>query len=219
MINNSKAHPNLCNVTLHNATPSLILWNLKEWMCPIQISILVVTFPFRISHILTLEIIHQRIQTTCRHTSRCHHCHHCIVGFVLFHNVTCYTSNLLSCIHVDTTCILNVACTLVATYMILGRFECIFIAICLMIFRTRMNILLSIKVKILVLAKWSYRSSLPQSCWLLNMEWLAYFEHVVQFLLINTCFFGCTFLDPHLHHTPLTHRRPYSCYIRIRPIS
>ena len=48
----------------------------------------------------------------------------------------------------------------VTTYMILGRLECIYIAICHIFFRTRMNILLSIEVKILVLTKWSYRPPL-----------------------------------------------------------
>ena len=46
-----------------------------------------------------IKIIHQRIQTTCLHASYCHHCN---VDFVLFHNVTCYTNYLLSCIHVNT---------------------------------------------------------------------------------------------------------------------
>jgi len=30
---------------------------------------------------------------------RCHHYHYHNIGSVLFHNVTCYTSSLLSCIH------------------------------------------------------------------------------------------------------------------------
>ena len=56
-----------------------------------------------------------------------------------------------------------------------------------------------INVKILVLIKWSYRSS--QLCWLLNLVWLACFEHVVQSLKYIS--FWCSFLDPHLttHHT------------------
>ena len=41
-----------------------------------------------------------------------------------------------------------------------------------------MYILIIIKMKILVLVEWSYRSS--QSCWVLNIEWLTYFEHTVQ---------------------------------------
>jgi hypothetical protein len=53
------------------------------------------------------------------------HCHYCNVDFVLFRNVTCYTDSLLSCIHVDTTDLLNITCTLFATCVILGRLECI----------------------------------------------------------------------------------------------
>jgi len=41
-----------------------------------------------------------------------------------------------------------------------------------------MDLLVIIKVKVLVLIKWSYRS--PQLCWLLNWECLGYFEHLVQ---------------------------------------
>jgi hypothetical protein len=36
-----------------------------------------------------------------------------MLRFVSFHNVTCYTNSLLSCIHVNTTQLLNVTCTLV----------------------------------------------------------------------------------------------------------
>ena len=47
-----------------------------------------------------------------------------------------------------------------------------------------MNILLNIiKVKILVLVKWS-RTPPPkkkEKCWLLSLEWLTYFEHEVGF--------------------------------------
>jgi hypothetical protein len=61
-----------------------------------------------------------------------------------------------------------------------------------------MNILFIIKLKILVLIKWSYSS--PQSRWLLNLEKLANFEHVVQSLL-TTCLFWCPSLNSHLNHT------------------
>ena len=43
-----------------------------------------------------------------------------------------------------------------------------------------MDILLIIKVKILMLVKWSYM--FPYSYWLLSVEWLAYFEHIVKLL-------------------------------------
>jgi hypothetical protein len=71
-----------------------------------------------------INIIHQRIQTTRLHSSRCHYWG---VDFVLFHYVTCYTNSLLSCIHVNNAYLLNITCTLVATYMILGRLHCIVI--------------------------------------------------------------------------------------------
>ena len=43
-----------------------------------------------------------------------------------------------------------------------------------------MSILFIIKVNFLFLIKRSYR--FPQSCWILNLEWLTNFEHVVQSL-------------------------------------
>ena len=68
-----------------------------------------------------IKVIHQISQTTQSHTSCCHYCN---VDFMLLHNITCYTKYSLSCIHVNTTTILNITCTLVATSMILGRLEC-----------------------------------------------------------------------------------------------
>jgi hypothetical protein len=76
---------------------------------------------------LEINVKHRRIQTTHSHASHCHHCnycHYCNVDVVLFHNVTCYTNPLLSCTRVNTTYLLNIMCTLVATCMILGRLDC-----------------------------------------------------------------------------------------------
>ena len=73
-----------------------------------------------------IKINHQRIQTTCLHASHCHlynYCRYCNVDFVLFHNVTCYNNSLLSCIHANTTKLLNITCTLVATSVILQSLE------------------------------------------------------------------------------------------------
>ena len=42
--------PNLCNIT-----PSLISQKPTEQMCLVQISLLVVTFPFQITQLLTLK--------------------------------------------------------------------------------------------------------------------------------------------------------------------
>jgi hypothetical protein len=75
-----------------------------------------------------IKINHQINQSTCSHASRCHHCNHChyyIVDFVLFHDVTCYTNYLLSCIYVNTMKLLNITCTLVAASMIAWSLECI----------------------------------------------------------------------------------------------
>ena len=54
-------------------------------------------------------------------------------------------------------------------------------------FSELMSILFIIKLKILMLDKWMYRS--PQLCWLLSLEWLLYFEHAIQAFL-STCLFG-----------------------------
>ena len=71
-------------------------------------------------------INHQRIESACSHASCCHPCnsyHPRNVDFGLFHNITCYTNSLLSCIHVNTTKLLNITCTLVPTSMILRSLE------------------------------------------------------------------------------------------------
>ena len=82
-----------------------------------------------VPHIMVFDnkVSHQRIHTTHSHASHCHHCNNCNccnVDFVLFHNVTWYTNSILSCIHVNTTNILNVTYTLVAPCMTIGRWEC-----------------------------------------------------------------------------------------------
>jgi hypothetical protein len=62
-------------------------------------------------------------------------------------------------------------------------------AVCLIIVRVHMIILIIIRVKLLVLIEWS----LPQSCWLLNLERLACFEHVVQSLFYTRVFVSFLF--------------------------
>ena len=49
-----------------------------------------------------------------------------MLHFVLFHNVTCSTNSLLSCIQFNTKKLHNITCTLVATSVILHNLECIF---------------------------------------------------------------------------------------------
>jgi hypothetical protein len=71
-----------------------------------------------------IKVIHPRFLTTRSHTSHCHHCnyfHYCNVDFVLFHDVTSYTSSLLSNIRINTIYLLNIMCALVATCVILRR--------------------------------------------------------------------------------------------------
>jgi hypothetical protein len=71
--------------------------------------------------------------------------------------------------------------------------------------------------------KWSYRllslspslrSPSPHtSCWLMSLEWLAHFEHVVQSLL-DTCLLSVHFKV----HIPLRYRFPNYCYIELRHV-
>ena len=46
------------------------------------------------------------------------------ISFVLFYNVTCYTNSIASRIHVNTTTLHNITCTLVTTGVILQSLEC-----------------------------------------------------------------------------------------------
>ena len=48
-----------------------------------------------------------------------------MLQFALFHNAKYYTNSMLSCIHVNTTKLCNISCTLVATCLILQGLECI----------------------------------------------------------------------------------------------
>ena len=52
--------------------------------------------------------------------------HHTVkmLHFVLFQSVTCYTSSIVSCIHVNTTKLRNIMCTLVAIGVTLRSLEC-----------------------------------------------------------------------------------------------
>jgi hypothetical protein len=51
------------------------------------------------------------------------------VSVVLFHNVACHAISIVSCIHVKTTELRNITCTLVSTGVILRSLQCISVEI------------------------------------------------------------------------------------------
>ena len=73
----------------------------------------------------------------------------------------------------------------------------------LTIFGGCMNISFNIKVKILVLRKWSYSPHPPPLllCWQLSLVWLSYVEHAIHSLL-------STYLEAIPNNIPLAYRCP-----------
>ena len=119
-------HPNLCDVTLFNVTLSLIsrnpqgtdVHNLNLFPC------CHIFLPYMMSLTLkqSIKAFNPHLHASCCH--HYHYYHHCNVDQVLFPNIIYCTYALLSCIHVNTTCLLNITCTLVATCLIFERLEC-----------------------------------------------------------------------------------------------
>ena len=77
-----------------------------------------------------------------------------------------------------------------------------------------MLILFIIKVKLLVLIKWSCRS--PESCWLLSPEWLAYFDHVIQSVLDTGLFCASSQIHTSPHTTQIQVSSLLLCSIQAR---
>lgn len=101
-------------------------------MCLVSISLLVVTFTFRIQHALATNYSTKELKP---HASRSHRCHGCDLGFgVMFYNVTSYIGSILPQIHVNAACPFNITCALVATSTISGRLESVSRASSLIVF-------------------------------------------------------------------------------------
>jgi hypothetical protein len=88
---------NICIVTMCNILP-LLYPETSGSKCAHPKSPSLLSYFSLVYHGFDIQISHPRIQTTHSHTS---HCHYCNVDFVVFHNVTCYTNSLLSCIHIN----------------------------------------------------------------------------------------------------------------------
>jgi hypothetical protein len=101
-------------------------------MFVVQISLSIFTFLSFISQFCQ-SCKPPKYQSTPSHCAMCQYveCHllllHTIkmLHFVLFHNVTCYTISTVLHIHVNTSKLRNITCTVVATSVVLRSLECI----------------------------------------------------------------------------------------------
>ena len=94
-----------------------------------------------------------------------------MLQFALFHNAKYYTNYMLSCIHVNTTKLCNISCTLVATCLILQGFrvylDCFRCSPTSTNYITQQNSCCISKCTIKHLQRSNWKSNLP----LLNINW------------------------------------------------
>ena len=150
----SPIHRKLRNTNLHDIIHSLISRNPRERMFVVQISLLIVTFLSLISlffslmqttkkvnmwsvpflllllllffflcHLLNVGVAYGTLSKKAKCSGR--HQRRWEGNEFKFHSATCYTNYVVSCIHVDTTKLCNITCTLVAIGVLLQSLECV----------------------------------------------------------------------------------------------
>ena len=142
-------HPKFRNINLHSVTRSLTSRNHRERIFTVQISLLIVTYlsltsrichwckpPKKSTH--TLALLHVSTCGVSSSSSSSATCWMLVHAYATLsrkakwsgpqHNIKmlhiCYANFIVSRIHVSTTKLCNIMCTLVATCVILRRLEC-----------------------------------------------------------------------------------------------